>query len=93
MYKQTLEKIYSVLSKKYFYRSKREKKINIKKFIYALNNIKKVEKFTQFNIKVARPALGVCPVYCDRLINGIFATNIKKFLTVNINISKKLKII
>ena len=94
IYKQTLDNAYKLLGKKYFYRNKSEKKnLIFRRSIYTLNNIKKGERFTKYNIKVIRPALGASPLYYDRLINKISATNIKKFSPINRNILKKLKII
>ena len=92
MKKQTLEKIYNFLVKIFFYRIKKEiKSLIFRKSTYALNNIKKVEEFIKYNIKVIRLALGASLLFCDRLINRIFATNIKEFLPANINILKKNK--
>lgn len=93
-FKLDLIKAYKLKGKQIFYRSKNEKKNKLlRRSIYALNNIKKGEKFTTTNIKKLRPALGIDPKYYKFLLNKKSPKNLNKHQPLKINVLKQLKII
>ena len=69
-YIDELNKISLLMGKKFFYRSKSENKSSEhRRSIYAIEDIKKNEKFTKFNLKIIRPGKGIQPVHFKDLIN------------------------
>lgn len=65
----------------YFKKITKSEKKNLKvvrKSIVALNNIKKGEFFSEFNLTTKRPGTGISPIYWDKLIGKRAKKNYKK---------------
>ncbi len=92
-YIDELNKISLLMGKKFFYRSKSENKSSEhRRSIYAIQDIKKNEKFTKFNLKIIRPGKGIQPVYFKDLMNKKSPKKIKKGTPLNNKVLKDLKI-
>jgi pseudaminic acid synthase len=80
---------FSLLGKKFFFRSKSENKSKIfRRSIFATKNIKKGEKFTKENIRIIRPGYGLIPKYFNKILNKKSPINISKEKPINPNILK-----
>ena len=92
-YIDELNKISLLMGKKFFYRSKSENKSSEhRRSIYAIQDIKKNEKFTKFNLKIIRPGKGIQPVHFKDLMNKKSPKKIKKGTPLNNKVLKDLKI-
>lgn len=92
-YIDELDKISLLMGKKFFYRSKSESKSSEhRRSIYAIQDIKKNEKFTKLNLKIIRPGKGIQPVYFKDLMNKKSPKKIKKGTPLNNKVLKDLKI-
>ena len=94
-FKQDINLAYNLLGKKYFYRNKSEKKSKIfRRSIFATENIKKGEKFTNQNIRRIRPGYGLEPKYYEKLIGRKSPITLdkgqplKKFILYKLKINK-----
>ena len=66
-----------IKGKKFFYRNKSEKKSLIfRRSIFAINNIKKGEKFTKSNIRKIRPGYGISPKFYSEVLGKKSTKNI-----------------
>jgi|TARA_B110000116_G_C16684834_1_gene512418 pseudaminic acid synthase len=93
-FKSSIDEVYKLLGKKYFYRSKSEDSNKVfRRSIFVVKNILKGEKFTKYNIRRIRPGYGVSPVYYEKILNKKSPSNLKKGNPLNLNILKKIKII
>ena len=81
------------MGKKFFYRSKSENKSSEhRRSIYAIEDIKKNEKFTKFNLKIIRPGKGIQPVHFKDLMNKKSPKKIKKGTPLDNKVLKDLKL-
>ena len=93
-FKSSIDEVYKLLGKKYFYRSKSEDSNKVfRRSIFVVKNILKGEKFTKYNIRRIRPGYGVSPIYYEKILNKKSPSNLKKGNPLNLNILKKIKII
>ena len=82
---------FSLLGKKFFFRSKSENKSKIfRRSIFAIKDIKKGEKFTKQNIRVIRPGYGLMPKYFSKILNKKSPISILKEEPIKSNILKYL---
>ena len=82
---------FSLLGKKFFFRSKSENKSKIfRRSIFAIKDIKKGEKFTKQNIRVIRPGYGLMPKYFNKILNKKSPISILKEEPIKSNILKYL---
>ena len=82
---------FSLLGKKFFFRSKSENKSKIfRRSIFAIKDIKKGEKFTKQNIRVIRPVYGLMPKYFSKILNKKSPISILKEEPIKSNILKYL---
>ena len=92
-YIDELNKISLLMGRKFFYRSKSENKSSEhRRSIYAIEDIKKNEKFTKFNLKIIRPGKGIQPVHFKDLMNKKSPKKIKKGTPLNNKVLKDLKL-
>lgn len=92
-YVKTIKESSLMNGKNFFYRIKSEKKnLQFRRSIYAVQDIKKGEKFTKKNIKIIRPGFGIQPVYFEKLINRQSPFNIKSQSPLKKILLDKLKI-
>ena len=92
-YIDELNKISLLMGKKFFYRSKSENKSSEhRRSIYAIEDIKKNEKFTKFNLKIIRPGKGIQLVHFKDLMNKKISQKIKKGTPLNNKVLKDLKL-
>ena len=92
--KSSIDEVYKLLGKKYFYRTKSEDSNKVfRRSIFVVKNILKGEKFTKYNIRRIRPGYGVSPVYYEKILNKKSPSNLIRGNPLNLNILKKLKII
>lgn len=66
--------------------------LKFKRSIYTCKEIKKGEKFTNKNLRIIRPRLGILPIYFKDIINKKSPQNFKLGVPLNKNVLKKLKI-
>ena len=93
VFREKIDKAYSLLGKKFFYRTKSElKNIKFRRSIFARKNIEKNEKFCSKNIVRVRPGFGLPPIYYEKLLNKKSPFKIKKGQPLKNIILKKLKI-
>lgn len=93
-FKSSIDEVYKLLGKKYFYRSKSEDSNKVfRRSIFVVKNILKGEKFTKYNIRRIRPGYGVSPIYYEKILNKKSPSNLKRGDPLNLNILKKIKII
>ena len=93
-FKSSIDEVYKLLGKKYFYRSKSEDSNKVfRRSIFIVKNILKGEKFTKYNIRRIRPGYGVSPIYYEKILNKKSPSNLKRGDPLNLNILKKIKII
>lgn len=93
-YIKVINETFLMMGNKNLFRKKT--KVKNKQFIrsiYALENIKKNEKFTKDNIKIIRPGYGIEPYFYEKIINKLCPINIKKQTPLKKIILKKLGII
>jgi pseudaminic acid synthase len=92
-YIETINKTSEMIGKSYFFRSKSEYKNKIyRRSIYAINDIARGEKFSEKNIRVVRPSLGMEPKYYEKILNKVSPKNFKKGKPISKNLIKSLKI-
>ena len=83
---------FKLMGKNSFFRNKSENKSKIfRRSIFAIENIKKNEKFTEENIRVIRPGYGLEPKYFNMILNKKSPLNIDKHEPLKSNILKKIK--
>jgi pseudaminic acid synthase len=94
-YSRIINETSSMMGKKFFFRKKTEiKNMRFRRSIYALDDIKKGEIFSKYNIRVIRPGLGLHPIYFEKIINRKSpnfikgATPLKKILLKKLGILK-----
>jgi pseudaminic acid synthase len=93
-YIDQINKTYSLLGKKYFYRSKTENRsLEHRRSIYIIQDIKKNQRFTKYNIKIIRPGKGVQPIYFKDIINKKSPKKINKGTPLNKKLLKDLKLL
>ena len=74
-----------------FFRNKSENKSKIfRRSIFAIQNIKKGERFTKKNIKVVRPAHGIDPKYYNKILSKKSPINIEKNEPLKVAILRKI---
>ena len=77
-FRRAINETYSLLGKKEFVRKKSELKNKVfRRSIFAINNIKKGQKFSVKNIGRIRPGHGVAPKFFDKLLGKISPHNYK----------------
>ena len=88
-YVKKIYKISKIISRDYFFRSKNEMKNQIfRRSIYAIQDIKKGEKFTDKNISTFRPNLGLSASYYPNIIGKKSPKSIKANTVLDKNIFK-----
>lgn len=93
-FRDEINKVKLLIGKNTFYRTKAEKKNkNLRRSIFAIESIKKGEKFTEFNIKKIRPGMGLEPKYFNKLINKKSPKNFSKGEPLTRDILKKFSLI
>jgi pseudaminic acid synthase len=93
-YIDQINKTYLLLGKKHFYRSKTENRsLEHRRSIYVIQDIKKNQRFTKYNIKIIRPGKGVQPIYFKNIINKKSPKKIKKGTPLNNKLLKDLKLL
>jgi pseudaminic acid synthase len=71
-FKNDLLETYEMTNKKYFFRSKSEKKnLFLRRSIFVIKQINKGEKFNLQNIKCIRPSNGAPPIYFEKILDKI----------------------
>ena len=91
-YRNIINSTYDMFRKKIFYRSKTEN--SNKKFrrsIFAIKDIKRGEKFSNLNLKIVRPNIGLEPKFLKFLLNKKSPYKIHKHSPIKKNILLKLK--
>jgi pseudaminic acid synthase len=86
LFKDSLNKIHSLLGKNFFYRNVSEK--NNKRFrrsIFSTQDIQKGEKFSKDNINCLRPFVGVSTLFYSKLIGKKSLKKIKSGTPIKIN--------
>ena len=79
------------MGERLFSRTKEEKKNkSLRRSIFAIENIKKGQKFTKINIKKIRPGMGLSPKYYGKLINKKSPKNFSKGEPLKNSILKKI---
>ena len=79
-YKDELIETYNLIKKRYFFRSKDEKKnLIFRRSIYAIKDIKRGEIFSKYNIKCLRPAIGLSADKYLSLLGKKSRVKLKKF--------------
>tara|TARA_B110000444_G_scaffold261279_1_gene312298 strand:- start:4769 stop:5800 length:1032 start_codon:yes stop_codon:yes gene_type:complete len=92
LFRKAIDDTYSLLGKKYFYRSKEEQKNKIyRRSIFAVKNVKEGEKLTTANIKRIRPGNGIEPKYYNTILGKKSPFNIKAGSPIKKNLLLKLK--
>ena len=92
-YRNCLDQTYKMFEKDYFFRSDKENFYrNFRRSIFAVENIKKGEKFSKKNIKVLRPSVGLEPKYFFKIVGKKSPLNISKDRPITKALLKKLKI-
>lgn len=90
-FKKDITEAYLINKKKFFYRSNSEKQSKmLRRSIFASQEIKKNEKFTENNIKRVRPGNGISPQYFKFLLNKKSPFKIKKNSPINKKVLKKI---
>lgn len=85
-FKKELLKTKQILGKKVFYRNKNElKNLKFRRSIYAIEDIKRNEKFSEKNIKTIRPSFGLNPRFFFKMLNKKSKKNIKKGSPIRIS--------
>jgi len=92
-FKEDIDLAYNLLGKEYFYRNKSETKSKIfRRSVFATENIKKGERFSNQNIRRIRPGYGLEPKYYEKLIGKKSPTALNKGEPLRKFILNKLKI-
>jgi pseudaminic acid synthase len=92
-FKEDIDLAYKLLGKEYFYRNKSETKSKIfRRSVFATENIKKDERFSNQNIRRIRPGYGLEPKYYEKLIGKKSPTSFNKGEPLRKFILNKLKI-
>jgi len=92
-YRKCLDQTHKMFEKDYFFRSDKENFYrNFRRSIFAVENIKKGEKFSKKNIKVLRPSVGLEPKYFFKIVGKKSPFNISKDRPITKALLKKLKI-
>jgi pseudaminic acid synthase len=89
LFKDSLNKIHSLLGKNFFYRNISEK--NNKRFrrsIFSTQDIQKGEKFSKDNISCLRPSVGVSTLFYSKLIRKKSLKKIKSGTPIKMNMFK-----
>jgi pseudaminic acid synthase len=79
----------NLVNNRNFVLPKNEGNKKFRRSIYAINNIKKGQKFSEKNIKTFRPDIGLSSMYFLKLINKKSPKLIKKYQVLDKNILKK----
>ena len=91
-FRKAIDSTYKLLGKKKFYRSKNEIRNKIyRRSIFAINDIKKGEKFSNTNIKRIRPGNGIEPKYFNFILGKKSPFNIKGGSPIKKNLLLKIK--
>ena len=91
-FKDDILKAKKLLGKNYFLRNKSEDKNKIfRRSIYVSQNIKKGEKFSNNNLKILRPLIGLQPKFFFKIVGKKSPKNFKKNSPLKININQFLK--
>jgi pseudaminic acid synthase len=81
-----------MMGKKYFFRNKSENhSLQFRRSVYAIQDIKKGEKFSNKNIRVIRPGYGMEPIHFKKLIGKICPKNVQSETPIKKNLLNKLK--
>ena len=89
-----INETYQLLGKKTFHREKSESKSKIfRRSIFAVEDIKKGEKFSKKNIRRIRPGNGLSPKFYDNLIGKKCPIDITKGEPLRKNIINKISVI
>ena len=92
-FKEDIDLAYSLLGKEYFYRNKSETKSKIfRRSVFATENIKKGERFSNQNIRRIRPGYGLEPKYYEKIIGKKSPTALNKGEPLRKFILNKLKL-
>jgi sialic acid synthase SpsE len=92
-YARVIKETSLMMGKNYFFRNKTEiKNLKFRRSIYAIQDIKKNERFSIKNIKVIRPGFGIEPIYFEKLIKKKSPFYIKKQTPLKKMLLKKLRI-
>ena len=92
-FKNAIDETYNLLGKNFFHRVQNEKKSKIfRRSIFAVENIKKGEKFTKKNIRRIRPGNGLSPEFFEKLLGKKSPLNINKLTPLTNLLLKKLNI-
>ena len=87
IFKTECENAWLAKGVKFFGSTKSEKSFEKnKRSIFAIKDIKKGEKFTQENIRVLRPRIGLVPLFYDKILNKKAAKKIKKNNPIKFNL-------
>ena len=90
-FKEEIDEVYTLMGERLFFRTKEEKKNRgLRRSIFAIENIKKGQKFTKINIKKIRPGIGLAPKYYNKLINKKSPKNFSKGEPLKNSILKKI---
>jgi pseudaminic acid synthase len=93
-YSRIINETSSMMGKKFFFRNKTEiKSMRFRRSIYAVNDIKKGEIFSKYNIRVIRPGMGLHPIYFEKIINRKSPNFIKEATPLKKILLKKLGIL
>ncbi len=91
-FKNDIQKAHKLLGKNYFLRNSSEDKNKIfRRSIYVTQNIKKGEKFSNNNLRILRPAIGLQPKFFFKIIGKKSPKNFNKNSPLRININQFLK--
>lgn len=91
-FKNEIQKAKKLLGKNFFLRNSSEDKNKFfRRSIYVTQNIKKGEKFSNNNLRILRPAIGLQPKFFFKIIGKKSPKNFKKNSPLRININQFLK--
>ena len=92
-FRNDIDLAFKLKGKNFFYRNISEKKSEkFRRSIFVIANIKKGEKFSNYNIKRIRPGDGMSPIYFKKILGKISPFNLKKETPLNIKVINALKI-
>ncbi len=92
-FRTIMNETYELLGKNFFYRDKSEEKSKVfRRSLFAVQDIKKGEKFTKENVRRIRPSHGLEPKYFEKILNQISPLNISKGEPLPYILINKLKL-